>query len=291
MTTINANGAVVAAVAASLKEPAAVNIEVFARQLIADKCSALIESEGMLPVDVLAIVKRARDDYFKNPSNKNYECLKRLFSQTKYVDDAVDYKDFHRRMLLIAFKFALSRGKLYFKSYASVVEIALKRLDTINPDLKSSPRAMLQHYNECLENLDNPRNDEHHLITFGKEIATKIFIETIDMYSYGTARSPFELNVKKIHDTGKPTKIMAMAINNGDANGKLLAAAVHSNMTKNKANNNNMTKNTIRMLDTNINKICCKAVDRVRKLKRLNCKTKNLVTKHKSVKPLFVFNA
>lgn len=168
----------------------AINVDVFARQLIADKCSALIESENMLPENILSIVKNARDEYFKNPSNKNYENIKKLFSQTKYVDDAIDYKDFNRRILLIAFKFGLNKSKTYFKNYKSVLEVAIKRLDGINPDLKSSPRAMLQHYNECLENLDNPRNDEHHLITFGKEIATKIFIETIDLYSYNN-KSPF----------------------------------------------------------------------------------------------------
>ncbi len=161
-----------------------INIDDFARQLIADKCSALIESERMLPENILAIVKGARDEYFKNPTSKNYESIKRLFSQTKYVEDSIDYKDFNRRILLIAFKFGLSKGKDIFKNYRAVLEVALKRLDGINPDLKSSPRAMLQHYNECLENMDNPRNDEHHLITFGKEIATKIFIETIDLYSY-----------------------------------------------------------------------------------------------------------
>lgn len=168
-----------------------INVDDFARQLIADKCSALIESENMLPSNILSIVKNARDEYFNNPSNKNYENIKKLFSQTKYVDDAIDYKDFNRRILLIAFKFALNKSKQYFKNYKSVLEVALKRLDGINPDLKSSPRAMLQHYNECLENLDNPRNNEHHLVTFAKEIATKIFIETIDLYSYGN-KSPFE---------------------------------------------------------------------------------------------------
>jgi hypothetical protein len=171
-----------------------INIDVFARQLIADKCSALIESEQMLPENILNIVKRARKNYFDDPSTKNYENLKKLFSQTKYVDDAVDYKDFNRRVLLITFKFGLNRSKNYFQNYKHIIEIALKRLDTINPDLKSSPRAMLQHYNECLEKLDNPRHDEHHLVTFGKEIATKIFIETIDLYSNANNnKSPLEM--------------------------------------------------------------------------------------------------
>nr|UPO71188.1 orf102 [Trichoplusia ni single nucleopolyhedrovirus] len=169
-----------------------INIDDFARQLIADKCSALIESERMLPDNILAIVKGARDEYFKNPSPKNYDTIKKLFSQSKYVDDSIDYKDFNRRLLLIAFKFGLNKGKDYFKNYRAVLEVALKRLDGIDPDLKSSPRAMLQHYNECLENLDNPRNNEHHLVTFGKEIATKIFIETIDLYSHNN-KSPITL--------------------------------------------------------------------------------------------------
>lgn len=171
-----------------------IDIDLFAKQLIADKCSALIENERMLPDNILTIVKRARDDYFSNPSNKNYENIKKLFSQTKYVDDSIDYKDFNRRMLVIAFKFGLNKGKEFFKNYGTIIEVALKRLDGINPDLKSSPRAMLQHYNECLNNLDNPTNDEHHLVTFGKEIATKIFIETIDIYSY-TKKSSIDIAV------------------------------------------------------------------------------------------------
>ncbi|ABY65825.1 hypothetical protein [Orgyia leucostigma nucleopolyhedrovirus] len=169
----------------------AINIDVFARQLITDKCSELIESHAMLPDHILSIVKRARDEYFKEPNNKNYEYIKRLFSQTKYIEDAVEYKDFNRRLLLIAFKFGLNKSKNYFVNYKSIMEMALKRLDGINPDMKSSPRALLQHYNECLENLDNPRNDQHHLITFAKEIVTKMFVETIDLYSYGN-KSPFE---------------------------------------------------------------------------------------------------
>lgn len=173
-----------------MHEMDAINIDVFVRQLIADKCSALIEAEGFLPNDHLAVIKQARDEYFKNPTNKNYDYIKRLFSQTKYVDDSIESKDFHRRVMLIAFKLALNKCKNYFVNYKSVLEIALKRLDGINPDLKSSPRALLQHYNECLDRLDNPRNDEHHLVSFAKEIATKIFIETIDLYSY-TNKSPF----------------------------------------------------------------------------------------------------
>jgi DNA mismatch repair ATPase MutS len=174
-----------------------INIDDFARKLIADKCSALIESERMLPDNILSIVKNVRDEYLKNPTPSNYENIKKLFNQTKYVDDAIDYKDFNRRILLIAFKFGINKSKDHFKNYSKVLDVALRRLDKINPDLKSSPRAMLQHYNECLDNLDNAnKNDEHHLITFAKEIATKIFIETIDLYSNNN-KSPIEMNYQE----------------------------------------------------------------------------------------------
>lgn len=170
-----------------------INIDDFARQLIADKCSALIESSDLLPFNNLTMLKTVRDEYFKNPTPKNYENLKKLFTQTKYFDDSIDYKDFSRRILLIAIKFGLNKGKEHFKSYKAILEVAIKRLDTINPDLRSSKRALLQHYHECLENFDSPRNDEHHLVTFAKEIATKIFIETIDLYNHSN-KSPIEFN-------------------------------------------------------------------------------------------------
>ncbi|AAF33583.1 Unknown (Ac106) [Spodoptera exigua multiple nucleopolyhedrovirus] len=170
-----------------------INIDDFARQLIADKCSALIESSDMLPFNNLAMLKTVRDEYFKNPTPKNYETLKKIFTQTKYFDDSIDYKDFSRRILLIAIKFGLNKGKEHFKSYKAVLELAIKRLDSINPDLRSSKRALLQHYHECLENFDSARSDEHHLVTFAKEIATKIFIETIDLYNH-SSKSPFEFN-------------------------------------------------------------------------------------------------
>ncbi|AHD25537.1 ac106 [Choristoneura murinana nucleopolyhedrovirus] len=160
-----------------------VDVDTFARQLITDKCSELIETENLLPANILHVVKQARDKYFEDPSPKNYDYVKNLFLRTKYMDDSIDYKNFNRRVLLIVFKFALNRGSGYFPSYKELIEVAVKRLNKINPDLKSSPRAMLQHYNECLENLDNPVTDEHHLITFGKEVATKIFIEAFE-FSY-----------------------------------------------------------------------------------------------------------
>ncbi|AAA66736.1 AcOrf-106 peptide [Autographa californica nucleopolyhedrovirus] len=55
------------------------------------------------------------------------------------MDDSIDYKDFNRRILLIVFKFALNKSTIL-----SIVQrdhrVAIKRLNKINPDLKSSPR-------------------------------------------------------------------------------------------------------------------------------------------------------
>jgi Baculovirus protein of unknown function (DUF816) len=178
-----------------------INIDDFARQLIADKCSALIETHNMLPVNNLEILKIVRDEYFKNPNQKNYENIKKLFSQIKYFDDSIDYKDFSRRVLHIALKFGLNKSKEIFKDHKTILEVAIKRLDAINPDLRSSHRALLQHYNECFENLDSPKNDEHHLVTFAKEIATKIFIETIDLYS-NNKKAAIEMEYKSV--TGSP---------------------------------------------------------------------------------------
>lgn len=162
-----------------------IDVDDFAKQLIVHKCSTLIESEKMVPDSVLAIVRSARDEYFSNPSPRNYEIIKKLFSQTKHVDDSIDYKNFNRRLMVIALKFAVNKCKDYFPEHRTVIEVALKRLDGIDPDLKSSSRALLQHYNESLNTLDDPvASDEHHLIVFAKEIAAKMFIETIDVYSY-----------------------------------------------------------------------------------------------------------
>ncbi|ABI13887.1 hypothetical protein AGNV_056 [Anticarsia gemmatalis multiple nucleopolyhedrovirus] len=188
-----------------------VDVDTFARQLITDKCSELIESENLLPANILHIVKQARDSYFADPSLKNYEYVKKLFLRTKYMDDSIDYKNFNRRVLLIVFKFALNKGSAYFPSYKDLMEVAVKRLNKINPDLKSSPRAMLQHYNECLENLDNPVTDEHHLVTFGKEVATKIFIEAFE-FSYATTNEIQLTTTNKLEtDAFQPIKSVPSA--------------------------------------------------------------------------------
>ncbi|WBB27205.1 AC107/107-like protein [Mythimna sequax nucleopolyhedrovirus] len=194
-----------------------INIDDFARQLIADKCSALIEMHDMLPQNNMQILRTVRDEYFKNPNAKNYENIKKLFSQTKYFDDSIDYKDFSRRVLHIAIKFGLNKGKEHFKEYRAILEVAIKRLDAINPDLRSSKRALLQHYNECFENLDSPKNDEHHLITFAKEIATKIFVETIDLYSHNN-KSPLEFATGNVQVSEEKTPALT----------PLLSAAIKS---------------------------------------------------------------
>lgn len=199
-----------------------VDVDTFARQLITDKCSELIESENLLPANILHVVRQARDKYFEEPSAKNYEYVKNLFLRTKYMDDSIDYKNFNRRVLLIVFKFALNRGSGHFPSYKELIEVAVKRLNKINPDLKSSPRAMLQHYNECLDNLDNPASDEHHLVTFGKEVATKIFIEAFE-FSY-TSTNEIDLAA-----AGKPDAFQPAA---GSPQPSLLSSVINERKRK-----------------------------------------------------------
>ncbi|QDL57032.1 hypothetical protein QKQ66_gp057 [Dione juno nucleopolyhedrovirus] len=189
-----------------------VDVDTFARQLITDKCSELIESENLLPANILHVIKQARDKYFEEPSPKNYEYVKKLFLRTKYMDDSIDYKNFNRRVLLIVFKFALNRSCGYFPHYKTLIEVAVKRLNKINPDLKSSPRAMLQHYNECLENLDNPVTDEHHLVTFGKEVATKIFIEAFEFNYANTNEIQLTTTTNKLETNAfQPVKSVSSA--------------------------------------------------------------------------------
>nr|AAU89269.1 unknown [Antheraea pernyi nucleopolyhedrovirus] len=43
-----------------------IDVDTFARQLITDKCSELIETENLLPGNILHIVKQARDKYFED---------------------------------------------------------------------------------------------------------------------------------------------------------------------------------------------------------------------------------
>ncbi|AGE89952.1 hypothetical protein SlsnVgp097 [Spodoptera littoralis nucleopolyhedrovirus] len=210
-----------------------IDVDDFVKQLIVHKCSVLIEKEKMLPETILSIVRTARDEYFKNPSPKNYETMKKLFSQTKYVDDGIDYKNFNRRIVVIGIKFMLNKSKEYFTSHRNVIDMAMKRLDGIDPDLKSSTRAMLQHYNECLSTIDDPvASNEHHLVTFVKEIATKMFIETIDVYSYNK-KCTIELNTSSPSSTtvagSRPLKILKSNDETGKEKINLLANAMNFN--------------------------------------------------------------
>ncbi|AKR17380.1 hypothetical protein [Urbanus proteus nucleopolyhedrovirus] len=157
-----------------------ITVDDFAKQIITDKCSALIENENMLPKHILEVIIDAKAQYLKTPTQKNYIRLKHLFFQTKFVEDSIEYKNFYRRILIIAFKFGLNKCKMLYKNYTHIFEVAINRLNTINPDLHNSPRALLQHYNDCLDSIDNLKN-EHHLLSFAKEITTKIFIDAIDL--------------------------------------------------------------------------------------------------------------
>ncbi|AEN04024.1 ORF103 [Helicoverpa armigera SNPV] len=233
-----------------------IDVDDFAKQLIADKCSALIESNKMLSPDMMAMVKLARDEYFKDPSSKNYEILKKLIGHTKYVDDSIDCKDFNRRMLLIAIKVSASRARDYFNKYKTVFELALKRLDSINPDIRSSPSALLQHYKECLDNLDNPRKDEHHLVTFAKEIATKIFIDTIDVYSY-TNKSSIQMTTTSTRNQCA-SSLSANYLSNRKATStdSLLAKTLQLNASRKRQHKR---KNSTTLLDSKVNSFVYKA--------------------------------
>ncbi|AQQ80313.1 ORF46 [Betabaculovirus altermyunipunctae] len=156
-----------------------VDVKEFTKQLIADRCSSLIENENMLPDNVLAMIKKAHTEYKETPNDTNFKNIKELISQTKYVEESVEYKDFNRRIVLIAFKLIMNKSKDVFPNYKSFLEIASKRLDKINPDMKSSPKAMLQHYHQCMEEMEHPKPDDHYMVSFAKEIVTKIFYDAV----------------------------------------------------------------------------------------------------------------
>ncbi|QBQ01594.1 PlxyGVORF40-like protein [Hyphantria cunea granulovirus] len=156
-----------------------VDVKEFTKQLIADRCSALIESANMLPQNVLCMIKRAHEEYRTSPNDHNFNNIKELISQTKYVEESVEYKDFNRRIVLIAFKLIMGKSRDLFPQYKPFLETACKRLETINPDMKSSPKAMLQHYHQCMEEMEHPKPDDHYMISFAKEIVTKIFYDAV----------------------------------------------------------------------------------------------------------------
>lgn len=156
-----------------------VDVKEFTKQLIADRCSSLIENENMLPDNVLAMIKKAHSEYKQTPNDTNFNNIKELISQTKYVEESVEYKDFNRRIVLIAFKLIMNKSKDVFPNYKNFLETASKRLDKINPDMKASAKAMLQHYHQCMEEMEHPKPDDHYMVSFAKEIVTKIFYDAV----------------------------------------------------------------------------------------------------------------
>lgn len=175
-----------------------VDVKEFTKQLIADRCSNLIESENMLPENVLAMIKKAHTEYKQTPNDANFNNIKELISQTKYVEESVEYKDFNRRIVLIAFKLIMNKSKDIFPNYKSFLETASKRLDKINPDMKSSAKAMLQHYHQCMEEMERPKPDDHYMVSFAKEIVTKIFYDAVaDMTNVAGSTVSLESTVTK----------------------------------------------------------------------------------------------
>lgn len=156
-----------------------VDVKEFTKQLIADRCSSLIENENLLPDNVLAMIKKAHQEYKQTPNDTNFNNIKELISQTRYVEESVEYKNFNRRIFLIAVKLIMNKSKDVFPNYKSFLETNSKRLEIINPDMKSSPKAMLQHYHQCLEEMEHPKPDEHYMWSFAKEIVTKIFYDAV----------------------------------------------------------------------------------------------------------------
>lgn len=156
-----------------------VDVKEFTKQLIADRCSSLIENENLLPDNVLAMIKKAHLEYKQTPNDTNFNNIKELISQTRYVEESVEYKNFNRRIFLIAVKLIMNKSKDVFPNYKSFLETNSKRLEIINPDMKSSPKAMLQHYHQCLEEMEHPKPDDHYMWSFAKEIVTKIFYDAV----------------------------------------------------------------------------------------------------------------
>ncbi|AKR17499.1 hypothetical protein [Mocis latipes granulovirus] len=156
-----------------------VDVKEFTKQLIADRCSSLIENENLLPDNVMAMIKKAHLDYKQTPNDTNFNNIKELISQTRYVEESVEYKNFNRRIFLIAVKLIMNKSKDLFPNYKSFLETNSKRLDIINPDMKASPKAMLQHYHQCLEEMEHPKPDDHYMLSFAKEIVTKIFYDAV----------------------------------------------------------------------------------------------------------------
>ncbi|AIS92045.1 hypothetical protein [Erinnyis ello granulovirus] len=164
-----------------------VDAKEFAKQLIADKCRTLIESANMLPDKELAIIKKAHKEYSESPTMANFENIKKLILQTKYVEESVEYKNFNRGTFLIALNLIVNKCQDVFPNYKGFFVNTAKRLEGINPDMKSSPKEMLKHYYECIEEMENPKPDDHYMVSYAKSIVTKILYEAVsDMTNMNT---------------------------------------------------------------------------------------------------------
>lgn len=185
-----------------------VDVKDFAKQLIADKCKLLIESEHMLPDKVMSIIKKAHKDYNDAPNETNFNNIKELILQTKYVEESVEYKNFNRGTFLIAVNLIVNKCQDYFPNYKSFFINAAKRLEKIDPDMKSSPKDMLKHYYECLNELENPHLDDHYMVSYAKSIVTKILYDAVaDMTNVTGSAVTIPVAAKKLVLNKPPTPI------------------------------------------------------------------------------------
>nr|WPN08666.1 Ac106 [Cnaphalocrocis medinalis granulovirus] len=156
-----------------------VDAKEFAKQLIADKCKNLIESANMLPEKEMAIMKQAHLEYTNCPNVTNFNNIKKLILQTKYVEESVEYKNFNRGTFLIALNLIVNKCQNVFPNHKAFFVTTSKRLEKIDPDMKSSPKDMLKHYYECIEEMENPKSDDHYMVAYAKSIMTKILYDAV----------------------------------------------------------------------------------------------------------------
>ncbi|AER41476.1 hypothetical protein [Epinotia aporema granulovirus] len=156
-----------------------VDAKEFAKQLITDKCRNLIESENLLPEKVMDIIRKAHDEYNECPNEQTFKNIKELICQTKYVEESVEYKNFNRGTFLIAVNLIVNKCRDYLPEYRVFFENMTRRLDKIDPDMKASPKDMLKHYYECIENLDSDKTDEHYMVSYAKSVLSKILYDTV----------------------------------------------------------------------------------------------------------------
>lgn len=163
-----------------------VDAKEFAKQLIADKCKTLIESANMLPDKEMAIMKRAHREYTESPNAASFNNMKKLILQTKYVEESVEYKNFNRSTFLLALNLIINKCQDVFPNYKSFFVNTAKRLEKLDPDIRSSPKDMLRHYYECIEEMENPKLDDHYMVSYAKSIVSQILYDTVaDMTNIG----------------------------------------------------------------------------------------------------------